>query len=116
MGPQGPVGPAGPAGADGTDGSVIYSGTGPPQANTGAIGDYWFDTMLGKFIGPKTSTGWPLTGTVLKGATGATGGAGPTGPRGNGWFTGTGAPVTVTGSVAGDLYLDSATGDVYKLQ
>lgn len=37
------------------------------------------------------------------------------GPRGVTWFTGTGAPGTIAGSVAGDLYLDLSTGDIYVL-
>jgi len=60
----------------------------------------------------------------IKGATGATGAAGSNGTngtngtngaRGSKWFVGSGAPTTVSGSVAGDMYLDSATGDVYEL-
>ena len=39
------------------------------------------------------------------------------GPRGVTWFTGTGAPTAAStaGSQAGDLYLDTATGDIYVL-
>ena len=42
---------------------------------------------------------------------------GPQGPRGVSWFTGTGAPTAsnTSGSQAGDLYLDTATGDIYVL-
>lgn len=56
-----------------------------------------------------------------KGATGATGPAGPkgatgdTGPRGSKWFTGTGTPGTITGALAGDMYLDTSSGTVYTL-
>ncbi len=52
---------------------------------------------------------------------GPAGTIGPDGPdgvqgvRGTGWFTGTGAPTDVPGSVPGDLYLESVTGDVYVL-
>lgn len=35
------------------------------------------------------------------------------GQRGVTWFTGTGAPGTVSGALAGDLYLDVSTGDIY---
>jgi hypothetical protein len=31
------------------------------------------------------------------------------------WFTGSGPPGTIPGSKPGDLYLDTATGDVYLL-
>lgn len=37
------------------------------------------------------------------------------GQRGLGVFTGTGAPVVVTGSLAGDLYIDLSNGDLYTL-
>ncbi len=65
-----------------------------------------------------TNTGWSLF--VMEGAKGATGdtgpaGAGSQGPRGTAWFTGNGAPGTISGSAAGDLYLDLATGNVYTL-
>lgn len=38
---------------------------------------------------------------------------GEPGPRGSGWFSGHGAPGSISGSVAGDMYLDLDTGDVY---
>jgi hypothetical protein len=41
---------------------------------------------------------------------------GPAGARGAGWFWGSGAPTTVSGSQIGDLYLDVTTGDVYTSQ
>ena len=56
-----------------------------------------------------------------KGATGATGSQGPkgatgdTGPRGSRWFTGTGTPGTISGALAGDMYLDTSSGTVYTL-
>lgn len=58
----------------------------------------------------------------LRGPQGATGAQGPTGPQGaagangtNGatWLTGTGAPADTLGN-NNDLYLDEATGNVYK--
>lgn len=127
QGPQGPAGPAGPAGSQGpqgdpgtpgTHGSVIYSGTGVPPSATGVDSDYWLDTATSTLYGPKSGGAWPSTGVVLKGATGATGAPGAdgaAGPRGSAWFTGAGVPTTVAGSVAGDLYLDTTTGDVYRL-
>lgn len=51
----------------------------------------------------------------VKGDTGAQGTQGTAGLRGTQWFTGTGAPGTIAGSAAGDLYLDLATGTVYTL-
>jgi len=50
-----------------------------------------------------------------KGDTGDTGATGATGPRGNTWFSGAGAPGTIPGSIVGDFYLDTDTGDVYLL-
>jgi hypothetical protein len=55
---------------------------------------------------------------VLKGATGAQGAQGSPGAqgaRGSAWFTGAGVPTTVANSAPGDLYLDTDTGDVYRL-
>lgn len=61
---------------------------------------------------------------LLELETGPVGPQGPTGPqgppgtsagRGNGWFTGIGAPGTVAGSIVGDKYLDVATGQIYTL-
>ena len=50
------------------------------------------------------------------GPQGTVGPQGPTGPRGTAWFTGHGAPVPpVAGSIAGDLYLDVDTGNVWTL-
>lgn len=39
---------------------------------------------------------------------------GATGQRGSLWTSGTGAPTNTTGVLAGDQYLDTATGDVYQ--
>ena len=64
--------------------------------------------------GPKGDTG----NTGATGATGAKGDQGEPGPAGaNGtkWFTGSGAPGVVSGSTAGDLYLDTVDGSVYRL-
>lgn len=51
----------------------------------------------------------------VPGDDGADGATGATGPRGATWFTGTGAPGAQSGETAGDLYLDTASGLVYKL-
>lgn len=71
--------------------------------------------QTGNIKGPKGDKGEP-------GNDGAPGGdgadstvPGPPGPRGSKWFTGTGAPASVTGSAVGDFYLDTASGDVYEL-
>jgi len=49
------------------------------------------------------------------GAAGATGTTGATGARGSLWYTGSGAPGTIAGSLPGDQYLDTASGTVYTL-
>jgi len=83
----GPAGPQGPVGPTGPEGPQGPVGPEGPQGQQGATGD--------------------------PGDVGATG---PQGPRGTGWFQGNGAPVEpIVGSVAGDLYLDNLTGDVYQL-
>jgi hypothetical protein len=53
-----------------------------------------------------------------QGPSGPTGNVGPVGPpgqRGAVWFTGSGAPGAISGSINGDLYLDSASGDIWQL-
>ena len=62
----------------------------------------------------------------IKGPTGSTGPQGAQGPQGNPgtagaagacgslWYTGSGAPGTITGQQTGDLYLDTASGDVWQ--
>jgi len=64
--------------------------------------------------GPQGATG-PTGATGSTGATGATGASGATGARGATWFTGSGSPGSITGAQVDDLYLDTATGDVYVL-
>lgn len=49
------------------------------------------------------------------GSAGINGTNGTNGQRGSLWYEGTGAPGTITGQLAGDLYLDTATGNVYTL-
>ncbi|QUD15906.1 hypothetical protein [Nocardia phage KYD2] len=94
------------------DGSAFPSnGTGVefrgPVGPTGAQG-------IQGVAGPQGIQG-PAGADGAAGATGATGSTGATGPRGSKWFTGAGAPSGVSGSVAGDMYLDTGTGDVYLL-
>lgn len=67
--------------------------------------------------GPKGDTGdTGLTGSQgPQGDPGVDGSDGADGARGSLWWTGAGSPSGVTGSVAGDLYLDTTNGDVYQL-
>jgi hypothetical protein len=43
-------------------------------------------------------------------------GGGAAGPRGSYWYTGTGAPGTITGQQVQDQFLDTASGDTWQLQ
>jgi hypothetical protein len=46
---------------------------------------------------------------------GDSGDPGDPGVRGNTWFSGPGVPTDIPSAIAGDYYLDTDTGDVYKL-
>jgi hypothetical protein len=48
------------------------------------------------------------------GATGAEGPQGSTGDRGSIWYTGSGVPGYIPGQMVGDMYLDTATGIVWR--
>ena len=74
-GPAGPSGPTGPQGPAGTNGTTVLSGTMTPSSSLGAVGDFYLDTATVTLYGPKTSTGWPASGTSL---------VGPQGPAGPG--------------------------------
>lgn len=64
--------------------------------------------VKGNLKGPKGDKG--EAGPV--GPAGPAGAKGATGTRGSKWFVGTGTP-TATDAIAGDQYLDAATGNVY---
>lgn len=49
----------------------------------------------------------------VQGNQGIQGETGAVGTRGSLWYSGSGAPGTIPGALAGDLYLDTNTGDVY---
>jgi len=128
-------GPQGPPGADGAGieiaGSVatyaaLPTSLGPADAGDGYLVEadgllyIWDGTAFPsngngvEFRGPEGPQG-PQGPQGIQGETGATGSTGATGPRGSKWFTGSGAPGTVTGSAVGDFYLDVTDGTVYEL-
>ena len=93
-------GDPGPAGATGATGPQGATGAQGPQGNPGATGP--------------TGAQGPQGDPGATGATGPTGAAGATGTRGSLWNTGSGAPGTITGVLPNDMYLDTASGDVYQ--
>jgi hypothetical protein len=133
-GAPGATGPAGPEGPAGT--GVDIKGSVADEAGLPADGNSEGDAYITEDNGHLwvwDGSGWIDAGEIRgpagpEGPAGADGAEGPAGPagaagadgapgsRGTGWFTGAGAPVEpVAGSIAGDLYLDSSTGDVYTL-
>ena len=143
-GPQGPAGVDGPQGQQGIQGAagtgINFRGNVATVADlpaSAAQGDAYIvqaDDSLR--VWDSVTAAWVDGGSIqgpqgIDGAVGAAGPQGEVGPagtigpdgpagvqgtRGTGWFTGTGAPTDVPGSVPGDLYLESVTGDVYVLK
>jgi hypothetical protein len=96
-----------------------------------ANGDLFLDTSTGNVYELVAGT-WTLEGNIEgpagsigpigavgpqgpQGLTGAQGATGATGSRGSIWNTGTGAPSVIGGQANGDLYLDTASGNVYEV-
>ena len=76
QGPSGPTGAQGLTGApgtngadgtNGTNGATILNGTAPAAPAVGTVGDFYLETATTTLYGPKTSAGWPATGTNLVG-------------------------------------------------
>lgn len=86
-GPTGPAGPQGPAGAQGPAGPQGDAGPAGPQGPQGVAGP----------AGPQ----------------GDQGPQGIQGQRGTTYTTGSGAPVSTTGFITGDQYLNTVNGDLY---
>lgn len=90
-------GSAFPANGSGTD----FRGPAGPEGPQGPAGERGQTGPRGE-LGPA-------------GPEGPQGPQGPAGVRGTKWFTGTGTPGTISGALAGDMYLDTASGTVYHL-
>jgi hypothetical protein len=117
-GSTGATGAAGSNGSNGTDGKTVRNGSGAPSSGLGVDGDFYIDTTAFQIYGPKAGGSW-ASGTSIIGPTGATGPAGSTGATGSPgadgakWYSGSGAPSGALG-VNGDLYLNTANGDLYQ--
>ncbi|RKE03637.1 hypothetical protein [Marinifilum flexuosum] len=108
MGPEGKQGIQGEVGPAGADGSVIYSGEGEPNAETGVAGDYYLDSTTGMIYGPKKNDdSWnEVDSFSLKGANGQDG------QDGSKILSGYDTPSNSIGNI-GDYYLDKETYTLY---
>jgi len=92
----------------GARGSLWYTGSGAPGTISGqANGDWYLDTS--------TSNVWELISGTWVNEGNIKGSAGSTGARGSLWYTGSGAPGTISGQANGDWYLDTSAGNVWEL-
>lgn len=113
-GDRGETGPQGAAAGFGAPTATVDNNVGTPAVTVTATGGNTSKIFNFAFKNLKGATG-------AAGAKGERGEAGPAGPagakgapgtRGSKWFVGTSTP-TATDAIAGDQYLDTATGDVY---
>ena len=131
---KGPAGAQGPQGTTGNTGATGqgYNWKGAWSAATAYVpydsissgGSSYVCILANTNQTPPNATYWSLmaqqgsqgaTGaTGSQGPPGSTGGTGPTGTRGSLWYTGSGAPGTITGQLTNDLYLDTASGNVWQ--
>lgn len=104
-GPEGDPGPQGIQGIQGPAGSSTLFGTGAPASGLGSDGDSYIDTATYDLY-TKSAGSWTNRGS-LKGANGTNG-------IGNAIFTGAGAPGVISGSIDGDIYIDTTSGNVHQ--
>ena len=99
--------------------TVWHTGRGVPtsSANTG---DLYLDIETGNvyvYVEREINTVYPYAEwmplTNIKGASGADGTNGTDGTNGNRWYTGRVTP-SITDAIAGDMYLNTANGNVYR--
>lgn len=117
-------------GADGTSVTIVGSVEGaddlPDDLGPGDAGDGYITEDDGH-LHVWSGTGWTDVGEIrgpqgpagadgADGSDGAPGAPGDPGPRGATWFTGQGSPGSIGGQLVGDLYLDTDTGVVYRLE
>lgn len=144
QGEQGIAGPEGPQGQQGIQGAAGLGITFKGQVATetelpvdAAQGDAYIVQADDSFqVWDAASSSWVNGGSIQgpqgiagpqgpqglqgdigpQGLQGIDGPAGIQGVRGTGWFNGSGAPAAdIPGSMPGDLYLDTDSGDVYTL-
>lgn len=107
---------------------IVLMGQGEPDATLGTAGNGYIDYTTAE-LWIKSSAGWTYLGVLggagRSGPPGPQGEQGPQGPQGpagadgadgNDWRVGSGAPSLLAGDAEGDMYLDTASGDVYQVQ
>lgn len=122
-GDDGTNGTNGTNGTDGADGGAILKGTGAPAASLGADGDLYIETVT-RDVYQKAGGAWTIITNLsggpagpkgdpgTNGTNGTPGTNGTNGTNGSSVRTGAGAPAAGLGN-EGDVYIDSATGDLY---
>ncbi len=100
-------------GADGADGigNTWTVGDGVPVALANA-GDMYYDKVSCNVYQFRNGV-WKLVGN-LKGADGQDGVPGQNGQDGNRWYTGTVYPSITAAHRVGDMYMNTATGEIYR--
>jgi hypothetical protein len=119
------VGPVGPTGPQGTPGENWFSGSGVPSGTLAGsiVGDWYLNTDNGDVYEKTGTSAWTLRANIkgpqgiqgIQGPQGIQGIQGIQGTPGEKWFAGVGVPAGgLAGTIVGDWYLDTSTGDVYE--